>query len=55
MAVNNETGVIQNIAELAAMAKEAGALFHSDIAQAVGKIALDLGRLEGRPGVGQRS
>jgi len=42
MAVNNETGVIENIAELAAIAKEAGALFHSDLAQAVGKIPLDL-------------
>ncbi|MGD0102818.1 MAG: aminotransferase class V-fold PLP-dependent enzyme [Rhodopila sp.] len=42
MAVNNETGVIENIAELAAIAKEAGALFHSDLAQAAGKIPLDL-------------
>ena len=42
MAVNNETGVIQDIAGLAAIAKEAGALFHSDLAQAVGKIPLDL-------------
>ncbi len=42
MAVNNETGVIQDIAGLAAIAKQAGALFHSDLAQAVGKIPLDL-------------
>ena len=42
MAVNNETGVIQDIAELAGIAKQAGALFHSDLAQAVGKIPLDL-------------
>jgi cysteine desulfurase len=42
MAVNNETGVVQDIAALAAVAKEAGALFHSDLAQAVGKIPLDL-------------
>jgi cysteine desulfurase len=42
MAVNNETGVIQDIAGLAAIAKEAGALFHSDLAQAVGKIPLDV-------------
>ncbi|HEY4043846.1 MAG TPA: aminotransferase class V-fold PLP-dependent enzyme, partial [Rhodopila sp.] len=42
MAVNNETGVIQDIAKLAAIAKEAGALFHSDLAQAVGKIPLNL-------------
>jgi cysteine desulfurase len=42
MAVNNETGVIQDIAALAAIAKQAGALFHTDIAQAAGKIPLDL-------------
>ena len=42
MAVNNETGVIQDISTHAAIAKEAGALFHTDLAQATGKIALDL-------------
>ncbi len=42
MAVNNEIGVVQNIAELCAMAKAAGALFHTDAAQAVGKIPLDV-------------
>ncbi len=42
MAVNNETGVIQNVAGIAAMARRAGALFHTDAAQAVGKIALDV-------------
>jgi cysteine desulfurase len=42
MAVNNEIGVVQDIAALAAIAKQAGALFHTDIAQAVGKIPLDL-------------
>lgn len=40
MAANNETGVLQDIAGLGAMAREAGALFHSDAAQAAGKIAL---------------
>jgi cysteine desulfurase len=44
MGVNNEIGVIQDIAGIAAIAKEAGALFHSDLAQAVGKIPLDLTR-----------
>jgi cysteine desulfurase len=44
MAVNNETGVIQDIAALAAIVKQAGALFHSDLAQAVGKIPLDVMR-----------
>jgi cysteine desulfurase len=42
MAVNNETGVIQDIPGLAAVAKQAGALFHSDLAQAVGKVPVDL-------------
>jgi len=44
MAVNNETGVIQDIAGLALVVKAAGALFHSDLAQAVGKLPLDLTR-----------
>jgi cysteine desulfurase len=42
MAVNNETGVIQDIAAYAAIAHAAGALFHTDAAQAAGKIHLDV-------------
>ncbi len=42
MAVNNETGVIHDLAALATIVKDAGALFHSDLAQALGKIPLDL-------------
>ena len=42
MAVNNETGVIQDIPALATIAKQAGALFHTDIAQAAGKVSLDV-------------
>ena len=42
MAVNNEIGVIQDLPALAGISKEAGALFHTDLAQAVGKIPLDL-------------
>jgi len=42
MAVNNETGVIQDVARLAAIARAAGTLFHTDAAQAVGKIPLDV-------------
>lgn len=45
MAANNETGALQPIAELAALAHERGALFHCDAAQAVGKIPLDVGEL----------
>ncbi len=42
MAVNNETGVLQDIAALAPIARQAGALFHTDAAQAAGKIPLDV-------------
>ncbi|HTI87244.1 MAG TPA: cysteine desulfurase family protein [Alphaproteobacteria bacterium] len=40
MAANNETGVIQPIAEVARIAHDAGALVHCDAAQAPGRIAL---------------
>ncbi|MCU1224239.1 MAG: Cysteine desulfurase [Edaphobacter sp.] len=42
MYANNETGVVQPIAALAAIAHAAGALFHTDVVQAAGKVALDL-------------
>ena len=42
MAVNNETGVVQDLAAIAAQAHAAGALFHTDAAQAAGKIPLDV-------------
>ena len=42
MWANNETGVLFPIAELAAKAREHGVLFHSDAAQAVGRIPIDL-------------
>jgi len=38
MIANNETGVIQPIAELSALCRERGILFHSDAVQAFGKI-----------------
>ncbi len=41
---NNETGVIQPIAELAAIAHAHGALFHTDAVQAAGKLPLDTSR-----------
>jgi len=41
MWVNNEIGTIQPIPELAAKAKESGALFHTDAVQAFGKVAID--------------
>ncbi|MFL4902050.1 cysteine desulfurase family protein [Streptomyces sp. MMS24-I2-30] len=45
MAANNETGALQPITELAALAGERGALFHCDAAQAAGKLPLDVRRL----------
>ncbi len=38
MMANNEIGTIQDISELARMAKEKGVLFHTDAVQAVGKV-----------------
>ena len=46
MAVNNETGVIQDLATLAAITHAAGALFHTDAAQAVGKIPVDVSGID---------
>ena len=42
MAANNEIGTIQPIAEIGAIAHEHGALLHTDAAQAVGKIPIDV-------------
>ena len=42
MFANNETGVIQQIAELASITRSHGALFHSDAVQGAGKLAIDL-------------
>ncbi|MCG0998967.1 cysteine desulfurase family protein [Acetobacter persici] len=45
MAANNETGVLQDLATLAPLVEQAGALLHSDLAQAAGKIPVDVRRL----------
>lgn len=42
MAVNNETGVIQPIEEIAALCKKYGALYHCDAVQAAGRIPIDI-------------
>lgn len=42
---NNETGVVQPVAEAARIAHAAGALLHCDAVQAVGRIAVDFGAL----------
>ena len=46
MAVNNETGVVQDLPMLAAITREAGALFHTDAAQAAGKILLNVAGID---------
>ncbi len=45
MLANNETGVIQPVTRAAAIAHEAGALFHCDAVQGAGKLPLDFGAL----------
>jgi len=42
MAANNEIGVVQPIAAIGALAKEKGVVFHTDAAQAIGKIPIDV-------------
>jgi cysteine desulfurase len=44
MYANNETGVIQPIAEIGRICRERGVLFHSDAVQAVGKVPVDVNR-----------
>ncbi len=45
MHANNETGTIQEIEEIAGIAREAGVLLHSDGVQTFGKIPVDVNRL----------
>ncbi|MFA6121109.1 MAG: IscS subfamily cysteine desulfurase [Sideroxydans sp.] len=46
MLVNNEIGVIQDIAAIGEMCREKGILFHVDAAQATGKVVIDLQKLK---------
>jgi len=46
MYVNNEIGVIQDIAALGEICRERGILFHVDAAQATGKVDIDLDKLK---------
>jgi len=45
MHVNNEIGVVQPLPEIARVTREHGALFHTDAAQSVGKLRVDVDRL----------
>lgn len=45
MMVNNETGVIQPIEEVVEIAKRRGALVHTDVVQAAGRLPLDIQKL----------
>ena len=42
MTVNNETGTIQPVAEIGALCRARGILFHTDAAQAAGKVPMDV-------------
>jgi len=46
MMANNEIGTIQNIREIVSIAREYGALVHTDAVQAVGKISVDVKALD---------
>ena len=46
MAANNEIGTIQDIAGIAAITRAAGAMFHTDAAQAAGRIPLDVAGID---------
>jgi cysteine desulfurase len=45
MFANNETGTLQPIRDIADIAHEAGAIFHTDAVQAAGKVAIDVDEL----------
>jgi cysteine desulfurase len=45
MWVNNETGVIQSVREIAARCRDTGTFFHTDAVQAVGKVPVSASEL----------
>lgn len=46
MHVNNEIGVVQDIAEIGEMCRSRGIIFHVDATQSVGKLLIDLSKLK---------
>jgi cysteine desulfurase len=46
MAANNEIGVLQPIAEIGAITRERGVLFHTDAVQAIGKVPFDVNEMK---------
>ena len=46
MHVNNEIGVIQDIAAIGELCRERGVIFHVDAAQATGKLPIDLSKMK---------
>jgi len=45
MWANNETGVVFPVDKICALVKETGGVFHTDAVQAVGKLAIDVGKI----------
>ena len=55
MHVNNETGVIQDVAAIGAICRERGVAFHVDAAQSAGKLPIERRGDEHRPAVAHRA
>src|ERR1700738_11423 len=45
MAANNEIGVVQPVAEIGKLCRERGVIFHTDATQAIGKIPIDVNKM----------
>jgi cysteine desulfurase len=45
MAANNEIGVVQPVSEIGKLCRERGVIFHTDATQAIGKIPIDVNRM----------